>query len=157
MKNDSRPIEPGTRVLAFDYRLYKDDHKTPLNITMKTATVVCRYGSIAQHYPTADMTLGPYPDLVDVRFDHRPDQISRGHFTTGVEVICSCFTSTGICGCLTRGTGRLSDNGYWEYECTHGNAYTPYEADCSFHGEIKTLKWAIDLYLKLTEKERNAQ
>jgi hypothetical protein len=28
-----------------------------------------------------------YPDLVDVVFDHRPDAVSRGHFTDGVKII----------------------------------------------------------------------
>ena len=28
-----------------------------------------------------------YPDLVDVKFDHRPNEISRGHFTHTVEIL----------------------------------------------------------------------
>ena len=28
-----------------------------------------------------------------------------------------CCASTGICGSATFGTGKLSDNGYWEYPC----------------------------------------
>lgn len=39
---------------------------------------------------------------------------------------CNCETSTGICGAITRGTGKLSFNGYWEHPCVHGNAYTEY-------------------------------
>jgi len=86
MNNDLRDILPGDRVLVFDYLLYKDDVKTPLSFTLRPATVVRRYGELATRYPISEMTLGPYPDLVDVRFDHR-DRISRGHFTDGVELL----------------------------------------------------------------------
>ena len=154
MNNDPRQIMPGTRVLVFDYTIFKDDVKTPLSQTLKKATVVCRYGSLKETYSISGTTLGPYPDLVDVVFDHRPERVSHGHFTSGVEIICSCKASTGICGCITRGTGRLSDNGYWEVECTHGNAYTPYECNCQFHGKIKFLKWGTDLHLNLMQVER---
>jgi hypothetical protein len=40
---------------------------------------------------------------------------------------CGCSTSTGICGRITRGYGKLDANGYWEHECPHGNAYEDYE------------------------------
>lgn len=72
-------IMPGSRVKVFDNRLFKNDVDTPLSVTMKEATVIQRYGSLAIHYPSG--TLGPYPDLIDVRFDHRPETISKGHFT----------------------------------------------------------------------------
>jgi hypothetical protein len=39
---------------------------------------------------------------------------------------CDCNTSTGICGNITRGTGRLDFNGYWEFPCPHGNALEEY-------------------------------
>lgn len=74
-------ILPGSRVLVFDSGLYQDDVSTPLSITMKPATVVCRYGVSAEH----THGLGNYPDLVDVKFDHKPMFVSRGHFTDGVE------------------------------------------------------------------------
>ena len=32
---------------------------------------------------------------------------------------CACKVSTGIHGGLTRGTGRLDDNGFWQHECNH--------------------------------------
>jgi len=59
MENDSRPIMPGTRVLVFDRTLFKDDKKTPLSMTLKKATVVCRYGSLKETYPISGTTLGP--------------------------------------------------------------------------------------------------
>jgi len=46
---------------------------------------VARYGQKC-HYPVSDVTY-TYPDLVDVRFDHRPDRVSEGHFTDGVTLI----------------------------------------------------------------------
>lgn len=146
MNNDNRPIMEGTRVLVFDNRLYKNDLVTPLTMTMKEATVVCRYGRPITKY-SDDLTLGPYPDLVDVVFDHRPNEISKGHFTNGVEVICECVASTGICGCITRGTGKLNDYGYWQIECPHGNAYEPYECYCEAHGghPKKTKAWQKQL------------
>ena len=75
-------IFPGTRVKAFDTTLYKNDKLTPLSMTMKPATVVCRYGYRSYYHPE-----WVYPDLVDVKFDHRKDYISHGHFTNSVELI----------------------------------------------------------------------
>ncbi len=43
--------------------------------------VLCRYGKLPAH------GLGEYLDLVDVIFDHRPDQVSHGHFTSGVDTL----------------------------------------------------------------------
>lgn len=37
-------ILPGSRVLVFDARKYKNDLDTPLSVTMCPATVHCRYG-----------------------------------------------------------------------------------------------------------------
>jgi hypothetical protein len=34
---------------------------------------------------------------------------------------CGCKVSTGICGCLTFGTGRLDHNGFWQLPCPHGS------------------------------------
>lgn len=81
-------IKKGTRVLAFDHLLFKDDKTTPLSVTMKPGTVICRYGYIS--------CLGhKYPDLVDIRFDHirfphlkgEARYISKGHFTKGVKIL----------------------------------------------------------------------
>lgn len=68
-----------SKVMVFDFRLFVDDKSTPLNVTMCPATVVCRYGYKGR--------FGIYPDCVDVIFDHRPDQISKGHFTNRVREI----------------------------------------------------------------------
>jgi hypothetical protein len=70
-------IQENSRVLVFDPRLYKDDIETPLSMTVKPATVVRRYGM--KEYGRT------YPDLVDVIFDHRPEQVSTAHFTSGVK------------------------------------------------------------------------
>ena len=86
MKNDPRPIMPGDRVRVFDSSLFEDDISTPLSMTVKPATVVCRYGAISHTM----LTFGhpsKYPDLVDVQFDHRPEHISHGHFTTGIDLL----------------------------------------------------------------------
>jgi len=32
---------------------------------------------------------------------------------------CDCSFSTGICGSITKGHGRLDFNGYWEFPCDH--------------------------------------
>lgn len=34
---------------------------------------------------------------------------------------CGCLASTDITGHISRGTGRLDDNGFWEFPCPHGN------------------------------------
>jgi hypothetical protein len=82
----SKEIMPGDRILVFEHLLFKDDIKTPLSMTMKPATVVCRYGYIL-HNVVLDIPPGgwKYPDVVDIIFDHRPDKVSRGHFTDAVE------------------------------------------------------------------------
>jgi len=85
MNNDPRNIMPGDRVKVFDYSLFEDDIKTPLAVTFKPATVVCRYGKKTDGISGNGPWL--YPDLVDVQFDHRPERISHGHFTNGVEVV----------------------------------------------------------------------
>lgn len=74
-------IMPGSRVLAFDFLLYRDDVSTPLSVTMRPATVVCRYGIRSRQF-------GIYPDLVDLIFDHRPDEI-RSNFTNGLKEIAA--------------------------------------------------------------------
>ena len=101
MQNDLRNLMPGDRVLVFDSSLFKDDISTPLSFTERPATVVCRYGyhsfwrlnkfelqrclsGTSDLYP-GGYEVWKYPDLVDVQFDHRPERISHGHFTTGVK------------------------------------------------------------------------
>lgn len=78
-------LAPGTRVIVFDYLIYKDDVTTPLSMTLKPATVVCHYGALKEYY-SRDLSLGPYSSLIDVRFDHRPEKISKGHFTYGISL-----------------------------------------------------------------------
>lgn len=75
---------PDDRVLVFDPLFY--DVKTPSSITMKPATIVCRYGikEPKNKFHPADWI---YEDLIDVRFDHRPERISYGHFTSGIKPI----------------------------------------------------------------------
>lgn len=78
-KIDNRNILPDDKVLAYDNTLYKNDKDTPLSMTMKSATVLCRYGYRSTYNPN-----WIYPDLVDVIFDHNK-RISKGHFTTGIK------------------------------------------------------------------------
>jgi hypothetical protein len=74
-------IMPKDKVLAYDSLLYKNDKDTPLSITMKEATVVCRYGCRSTYNKE-----WIYPDLVDVIFDH-DKRLSKGHFTYGVKLL----------------------------------------------------------------------
>jgi hypothetical protein len=80
-----KEIMPGDRISVFDPRLFIDDKRTPLSTTMKPATVVCRYGKKV-FWPHMDKPW-IYPDLVDVEFDHRPGEVSKGHFTSGVKIL----------------------------------------------------------------------
>lgn len=77
-EEEMNSIGVGSRVLVFDPTLYQNDISTPLECTMRPATVQ-RYG-ILQH-TCGSAVLGPYPDVVDVRFDHRPERVSHSHFT----------------------------------------------------------------------------
>lgn len=45
-------ILPGIKVKVFDSRLYKNDKDTPLSMTMKSATVLQRYGKRSTYNPT---------------------------------------------------------------------------------------------------------
>lgn len=83
MNNSDLQIMPGSRVLVFDSSLFIDDVTTPLSYTLRPATVIRRYGRLRKDYGN-DLILGPYPDLVDVVFDHR-EGVSKGHFTNSVQ------------------------------------------------------------------------
>ncbi len=74
MTNDNEDFFPGTRVIVFDPLLYVDDVKTPLNVTRKPATVVCWHGTYNKD------PIWIYENQIDVRFDHRPERVSNGHF-----------------------------------------------------------------------------
>lgn len=79
-KVKSRLFFPGTKVMVYDPRLYKDDVTTPISMTVKEARVIRWYGMRSEKF-------GLYPELIDVEFMHRPGETSVGHFTTNVEVI----------------------------------------------------------------------
>ena len=79
---EQNAIMPGNRVLCFDPSLFKDDKTTPLSVTTKPGTVTRRYGKLNNQW-----NHGKYPDLCDIKFDHK-ENISKGHFTDGVKVIC---------------------------------------------------------------------
>jgi len=70
---------PGTRVVVFDSRLYKDDRETPISETLCMATVCCWYGK--------EGLFGQCKSLVDVEFDHNPGHVSKGHFTFGLKKV----------------------------------------------------------------------
>lgn len=44
MSTNNTTYYPGTRVMVFDPRLYKDDKKTPPEYTIRPATVIRWYG-----------------------------------------------------------------------------------------------------------------
>lgn len=73
----------GDRVRVYDARDFKNDVETPCSMLMRPALVVCRYGKVV------DYGSGPcrYSDLIDVVFDHRPGEVSCGHFTEYVELL----------------------------------------------------------------------
>lgn len=68
----------GTRVIVFDSTLYKNDKITPLSMTMLPATVVKWY-DITSPLPNGGTIT---ENVIDVIFDHRPEEVSHGHFTT---------------------------------------------------------------------------
>ncbi len=72
---------PGTRVMVFDPSLYIDDITTPIKTTVKPATIVCWFGCWNYNHTYY------HDSLIDVIFDHRPDKISKSHFTSFVKVI----------------------------------------------------------------------
>ena len=80
MEIKNREILPETRILLFDSSLFINDIITPLKITLKPATVIRRYGYKSKYF-------GNYPDLIDVIFDHKPNKISKAHFTYGAIII----------------------------------------------------------------------
>ena len=81
-----KDIMPGSRVMVFDPLLFRDDVSTPLSVTVRSALVERRYGYRVTEF-CGESVDWRYPDCVDVRFDHRPDRISHGHFTDGVRAI----------------------------------------------------------------------
>lgn len=87
---------PGTRVKVFDHVLYKNDKDTPLDTTVRDATVVLHYGSLETIYNSSLTILGPYPSCVDVIFDHRPERVSHGHFTCGITLLETPIELTGL-------------------------------------------------------------
>lgn len=66
-------IKEGMRVLVFDSRLYKDDVKTPLSVTMQPATVLKVYTLVGREV-----------EVADVKFD-RDGWASHMHFTWGIQ------------------------------------------------------------------------
>lgn len=77
----------GRRARVWDYRLYKDDKKTPTKVCFRKATIVQHYGKKIKVPESCGVDFWYYPDLVDVIFDHRPGIVSRGHFTSGIKLI----------------------------------------------------------------------
>jgi hypothetical protein len=80
-----KEIMHGDRVLVFDSLLYKDDVSTPPSHTIRVATVACRYR--LKQAAKANWPERIYDDLCDVVFDHRPDVVSKAHFTYGVKLV----------------------------------------------------------------------
>lgn len=65
------------RCMAFDPTLYKDDKTTPLCFTMRQATIIS----------TGHDAHGR--EVANLRFDHRPHEISRGHF---IDCLAPAYT-----------------------------------------------------------------
>ena len=80
-------ILAGSRVLVFDHTLYVNDIKTPLSVTMRSATVISRYGFISKYIEKEHgREAAKYPDCCDVIFDHS-GRVSRVHFTNYLKEI----------------------------------------------------------------------
>lgn len=63
------------RAMVFDPHLFVDDKSTPISYTIRPATIVkYRYDSFGRK-------------LADVIFDHRPEDVSHGHFVDGITYI----------------------------------------------------------------------
>jgi hypothetical protein len=65
-----QPYFPGTQVIIFDSRSFKNDIDTPLSVTMKKATVLKWYGKKTKY--------GLYDSLIDVQFENGRE--SKAHF-----------------------------------------------------------------------------
>lgn len=76
-------IEIGSRVKVFDHLLYENDITTPLEVTFKEATV----HDIYTEKKCGKLPLKWKQPVADVIFDHRPDEISQGHFVSQMEEI----------------------------------------------------------------------
>lgn len=68
---------PGTRLMVFNHRVYKNDKDTPLSVTVQPATVLRWYGKINKY--------GIYPSLVDVKFDS-DERESKAHFADEIYI-----------------------------------------------------------------------
>ncbi len=55
-------------IKVFDHRLFIDDVTTPLSVTMKPARILRSYIQDGQK-------------MIDVVFEYRPNEISKGHFS----------------------------------------------------------------------------
>jgi len=90
-----KEIFPGDRVMVWDHSLWIRDDLTPE--CHRPATVICRYGrkDVSTHnifydeygFAYGEPVIYIYDDLVDVEFDHRPGEITKGHFTYGVKLL----------------------------------------------------------------------
>ena len=72
-------IKKGSRVKVFDHRLYDNDITTPLDVTMKEATVVKVYQE-TKRYKFSRL-------VADVIFDYRPNEISKAHFVNQIVAL----------------------------------------------------------------------
>jgi len=82
LREFTKNIKPGDRVLVFDPRLFKDDRRTPLQFTYRPATVLNRYIRQPSYNPNGD---NKGRDVIDVKFDHRPHAVSTAHFVEYVR------------------------------------------------------------------------
>lgn len=69
--------------MVFDHRLFKDDVSTPISYTTHPATVIQWYGRRASRLIGG----GVYESLIDVEFDYRPGEVSKGHFTDHLRIL----------------------------------------------------------------------
>ena len=84
----------GRRARVWDHRLYRDDKRTPAKVCFRKATIVRHYGKKIRVPDSVGSEDGywKYPDLVDVVFDHRPNVVSHGHFTSGIRLVMGVAT-----------------------------------------------------------------
>lgn len=79
-------ILPGQRAIVFDGMAW--NRGKPAQECHLPATIVCNYGRLP-----SKIIPWHYDDLVDVVFDHNPNEVSKSHFTSGIQLLCESLPS----------------------------------------------------------------
>jgi len=78
----------------------------------------CRYSSVKCDWVyTIDKKLYRSGDVIKLLAEHLRKELGEESIEKAFKHPEDCSASTGICGQMTFGRGRLDDNGYWEIPC----------------------------------------